>query len=209
MRELELHRAILGFTPPWRVVRVGLDVRGQQVVVRAGAGPGPFACPESGTTAPLTVVGLGASGTPSLAAGFGRGRPLRFFGVAMTEIPFALRSNSRRGRRLTIVGTEGSPVGSRYWPARELVALLRAHGFAVVLHGRFPGVRGPSRALFVAAVKRIGVCLRLVPRTMRRKELLKRVLLGNLVMPPGELADGAGAYWRPIPRAPGASKDGY
>jgi len=107
VREVELHRVILEFAPLWRVVRVGLDVRGQQVVVRAGAGPGLLACQEIGTTAPLTVVGLGASGTPSLTVGFGRGRPLRFFGVAMTEIPFALSSNSRRGRRLTIVGTEG------------------------------------------------------------------------------------------------------
>ena len=107
MREVEIHRVILKFTPSWGGARVGIDVRGRQVVVRAGAGRGPFACPEIGTTAPLTVVGLGASGTPSLAAGFGRGRPLRFFGVAMTEIPFALRRNSRRGRRLTIDGIDG------------------------------------------------------------------------------------------------------
>ncbi len=46
MRDIELYRAILGLTPPWTVVRVDLDVKGQQVVVTVDAGAGPFRCPE-------------------------------------------------------------------------------------------------------------------------------------------------------------------
>ena len=46
MRDVELYRAILGLTPPWRIVAVDLDVPGQQVTVKADAGPGPFPCPE-------------------------------------------------------------------------------------------------------------------------------------------------------------------
>ena len=46
MRDIELYRTILGLTPPWTVVSVDLDVKGQQVVVKVEAGPGPFRCPE-------------------------------------------------------------------------------------------------------------------------------------------------------------------
>lgn len=52
MRDIELYRAILGLTAPWTVVSVDLDVKGQQVVVRVEPGPGPFPCPECGTSGP-------------------------------------------------------------------------------------------------------------------------------------------------------------
>ncbi len=45
MRDVE----ILGLTAPWTVASVDLDVKGQRVVVRVEAGPGPYACPECGT----------------------------------------------------------------------------------------------------------------------------------------------------------------
>ncbi len=46
MRDIELYRTILGLTPPRTGVSVDLDVKGQQVVVKVEAGPGPFRCPE-------------------------------------------------------------------------------------------------------------------------------------------------------------------
>jgi transposase len=52
MRDIELYRAILGLTPPWTVVDVTLDVKGQQVTVRVHAGDGPFPCPECAATVP-------------------------------------------------------------------------------------------------------------------------------------------------------------
>lgn len=52
MRDIELYRAILGLPAPWTVTSVDLDVKGQQVVVQVEAGPGPFPCPECGTTWP-------------------------------------------------------------------------------------------------------------------------------------------------------------
>lgn len=52
MHDIELYRAILGLTPPWTVVSVELDVKGQHVVVRVEPGPGPFPCPECGTPGP-------------------------------------------------------------------------------------------------------------------------------------------------------------
>ena len=52
MRDIELYKAILGLTPPWTVVSVNLDVKGQQVTVHVQAGDGPFPCPECQTTVP-------------------------------------------------------------------------------------------------------------------------------------------------------------
>ncbi len=52
MRDVELYKAILGLTPPWTVVDVTLDVKGQHVTVQVHAGDGPFPCPECATVVP-------------------------------------------------------------------------------------------------------------------------------------------------------------
>ncbi len=52
MRDVELYKTILGLTPPWTVVDVTLDVKGQHVTVRVHAGDGPFPCPECHATVP-------------------------------------------------------------------------------------------------------------------------------------------------------------
>ena len=52
MRDIELYRTLLGLTAPWTVAGVDVDLKGQRVVVRVEAGPGPYACPECGTSAP-------------------------------------------------------------------------------------------------------------------------------------------------------------
>jgi transposase len=52
MRDVEFYKTILGLTPPWTVVDVTLDVKGQHVTVRVHAGDGPFPCPECHATVP-------------------------------------------------------------------------------------------------------------------------------------------------------------
>ena len=52
MRDIELYRTLLGLTAPWTVAGVDVDLKGQRVVVRVETGPGPYACPECGTSAP-------------------------------------------------------------------------------------------------------------------------------------------------------------
>jgi transposase len=49
MRVVELYRVLLGLTAPWTVADVDVDMKGQRVVVRVEAGPGPYPCPECGT----------------------------------------------------------------------------------------------------------------------------------------------------------------
>ena len=48
MRDIELDRALLGLTAPWTLAGVDVDMKGQRVVVRVEAGPGPYPCPECG-----------------------------------------------------------------------------------------------------------------------------------------------------------------
>jgi hypothetical protein len=88
---------VLGGEPaPCRALRhlgVGRRARGHDLQGGAAAAERPF----------------GASGASSLLTALGRRGRLVFFGLAMTETPLsALYSNSRGGRCLTIVGTEGS-----------------------------------------------------------------------------------------------------
>ena len=52
MRDVELYATILGPTPPWKVVAVDTDVKGEQVTVKVDPGPGPFPCPECQTRSP-------------------------------------------------------------------------------------------------------------------------------------------------------------
>jgi hypothetical protein len=47
MRAVELYRSLLGLTAPWTVAGVEVDLKGQQVVVRVEAEPGPYPCPEA------------------------------------------------------------------------------------------------------------------------------------------------------------------
>jgi len=82
-----------------------------------------------------------------------------------------------------------SPFSHRYFGPPELGALLRPHGFAVECFGADAvgplGVRG--RAL--RALKRAAVQLDLIPKTMKGKELLKRIVFGALVELPKEIPD--------------------
>ena len=52
MRDVELYATILGLIPPWKVVAVEVDVKGEQVTVKVDPGPGPFPCPECQTASP-------------------------------------------------------------------------------------------------------------------------------------------------------------
>ena len=72
MRDIELYRTILGLTPPWAVASVDLDVKGQQVVVKVDAGPGPFEAKRGHSTFPAAyrpAVGTQAALEPQASRG--------------------------------------------------------------------------------------------------------------------------------------------
>jgi len=93
-----------------------------------------------------------------------------------------------------------SPFSHRYFGPPELVALLHPHGFAVECFGADAvgplGVR--ERAL--RTLKRTAVQLDLIPKTMKGKELLKRIVFGALVELPKEIPEAeSGDLPKPIP----------
>jgi len=90
-----------------------------------------------------------------------------------------------------------SPFSVRYLGASELRLVLVAAGFETEFYGDSP-VGTPTLSNRVlrgakAAVVRLG----LMPKTMRGKELLKRVAFGKLVPIPGELTPEMAAYRTP------------
>lgn len=96
-------------------------------------------------------------------------------------------------------GFNRSPHSHTYFSASEVQALLHRKGFDTELFAGFP-VRAKtflSRILSVA--RRLAVALHLIPKTMKGKELVKRLLYGKLLPLPAELADGMAELYPLVP----------
>jgi len=80
-----------------------------------------------------------------------------------------------------------SPLSRRYYGASELAGLLESSGFRPTLfgYGRIEGL--PLRQRLLRPVKVAARSLGLVPRTMRGKALVRRVLFGRLPVMPRDL----------------------
>jgi SAM-dependent methyltransferase len=85
-----------------------------------------------------------------------------------------------------------SPYSARYFAGEELEQLLEEAGFRVELYGAFPVERKSLRGAAVSSLKRAAVALHLLPRTMKGKELLKRLFFGRLVSVPGDVEESGG-----------------
>ncbi len=92
-----------------------------------------------------------------------------------------------------------SPYSHAYLGPPELRAVFEAEGFSVEVLGDAPiatGLATHARRL----LKKLAVKLHLMPRTMRGKQLLKRLFVGPLVVVPSEVPDGLHVP-RPVPIA--------
>ncbi|HVL90477.1 MAG TPA: class I SAM-dependent methyltransferase [Actinomycetota bacterium] len=77
-------------------------------------------------------------------------------------------------------GFHPSPFSVSYPTAAQLGGLLRHAGYEASIYGAFPvGDGGPAQRLYLAAAT-IAVRLRIIPRTLRGRAKLKRVLFGRL-----------------------------
>ena len=90
-----------------------------------------------------------------------------------------------------------SPHATGYLTAGELKASLERVFRSVEILFGFPLATRPAAGL-VSIVKRLAVRLRLIPKTMRGKTLLKRLFLGPLVRMPSELAPGIAPLDTPV-----------
>jgi SAM-dependent methyltransferase len=95
-----------------------------------------------------------------------------------------------------------SPFSTRYFSGRELFVLLRDRGFHTEIYGAFPVEHGSPSGKVLSVIRRAAVRLHLIPRTMRGKELLKRVFLGRLAAFPAEVAEAMSPYCAPTPLRP-------
>jgi SAM-dependent methyltransferase len=115
--------------------------------------------------------------------------PTAFFG----EVRRVLRSNgvllissvNCRWR-----GFNSSPISRTYFDVGMLRRALVAHGFSPDIFAAFPDDKPGASARVVRALKKLAVRLRLIPRTMKGKLLLKRVFYGSLQPVPRELKEG-------------------
>lgn len=94
-----------------------------------------------------------------------------------------------------------SPLSTRYLGPPELSQLLGPLGFSVETFGGSTVDHASVRARVLRRLKRMAVRFRLIPKTMRGKALLKRLVFGRLVPMPHELADDrpASERLRPTP----------
>ncbi|MEQ1760382.1 MAG: class I SAM-dependent methyltransferase [Vicinamibacterales bacterium] len=89
-----------------------------------------------------------------------------------------------------------SPFATHYYSAEALTGLLRTRFQDVETLFGFPSNAGThGRSSLVSLLKRAAVRLRLVPRTMRGKRLLKRLFLGPLQRVPRLLGEDFGAAY--------------
>lgn len=100
-----------------------------------------------------------------------------------------------------------SPFSAQYYSATELSKLLVKHGFRVQLQGGFPVVKSSFLELSISVLKRIAVTLHLIPKTMKGKELLKRIFFGKLVLIPSQIEDGMTHYLPPTPLSSSSTRD--
>jgi len=77
--------------------------------------------------------------------------------------------------------------------------LLQNNGFKVEFYGAFSILPNGLKEEAIATIKRIAVALRLIPKTMKGKEFLKRVFFGKLIPLPPEIKDGMAEYSAPVP----------
>ncbi len=73
-----------------------------------------------------------------------------------------------------------SPFSVRYHSAGELAELLARHGFRVRLYGGFPVEADSQRDRMLAPLRHLAVRFHLIPRSMRMKAAVKRMLYGRL-----------------------------
>lgn len=96
-------------------------------------------------------------------------------------------------------GFHPSPFARRYFSARELSELLRGGGFSAELFGGFRETAASPRDRWLASLKRIAGRAGLIPKTMRGRETLKRLVFGPLAPLPPEIVAQDYAYEPPAP----------
>lgn len=79
---------------------------------------------------------------------------------------------------------------TKYFSAAELAKILVAQDFLVHTWKGFKDTPRSWKSKVLGAARKVVVSLRLIPNTMKGKELMKRLAYGKLVVLPDEISDG-------------------
>lgn len=91
-----------------------------------------------------------------------------------------------------------SPYSEKYFSAPELYSLVNHKFSQVQLFGAFPASNKGIKNKFLSSVKRTAVNFNLIPKTMKGKEIFKRIFFGKLLTLPPEIEDGQVEYSPPV-----------
>jgi len=94
-------------------------------------------------------------------------------------------------------GFNRSPFSTKYYTAKELLDLFTDESNSELLVGFHDLPKGNH--YFISYVRHVAVTLRLIPKTMKGKELLKRIFYGKLKPIPNALYDGIGELENLLP----------
>lgn len=92
-----------------------------------------------------------------------------------------------------------SPHSYQYYGIKELGELFRKQGFSAQCFGCFPVEQASLRQKALRPVKMIAAKLGLIPKTMKGKKLLKRLMFGKLVYMPAEITEDMTPFTEPDP----------
>ena len=74
-----------------------------------------------------------------------------------------------------------SPLSTRYFSVPDLDKLLQRNGFKVEFYGAFSTIPKTIKEKIISIIRKIAVGLHLIPKTMKGKELLKKIFYGKLI----------------------------
>ena len=84
-----------------------------------------------------------------------------------------------------------SPFSTRYFSVPELGKLLQDNGFRVEFYGAFSAIPHGIKEKLISMIRKIAVALHLIPKTMKGKELLKKIFYGKLIPFKEEIEEGS------------------
>lgn len=102
-----------------------------------------------------------------------------------------------------------SPFSIRYFSVPELHTLLKTKFPEVTCYGGFSTALEGTKDVVISLMKRTAVNLHLMPKTMKSKELLKRLFFGKLRPLPYEIEDNMAEYVKPAPIASDLPNSSY
>ena len=90
-----------------------------------------------------------------------------------------------------------SPFSTRYFSVPELGETLQKNGFEAEFYGAFSALPKTPKEKVISKIREMAIGLQLIPKTMRGKELLKKIFYGKLIPLKQEIEENICEYIPP------------